>query len=88
MKSSIVYIFVWPGCSSCCVGKTERTFEGTKELASHKYLPTCCHYYHIVDNLFSVNNHDIYNQKFIICQIRDNTFVIGKTNNSSINDHQ
>ena len=79
-QSSVVYKFVCPGCSSSCIGKTERTlWERTEEHAYksniqeeqstiYEHLLTCEHYNHIVD-LFNVDNNSFNLNKFNICQI-------------------
>ena len=91
-QSSVVYKFVCPGCSSSYIGKTERTlWERTKEHAYknnnqkeqstiYEHLLTREHYNHIAD-LFNVDNNSF---NFNICQIRNNTTVIDKSNNWNI----
>ena len=44
-------------------------------------MSTKWHHYNQIVDLFSIHNDDIYNQKFNICQIRDNSFAIDRPNN-------
>ena len=84
----------FPGCSSSYAGKTEKTlFEGTEEhtypskmkndqSAIFEHLSTCTHYDHIWD-LFNLNINDVHRRKFDVNQIRDNTIVLDRCNNSN-----
>ena len=93
-QSSLVYKFTCPGCTSSYVGKTERTlFEQTQQHAYSsknkndqseifEHLSTCTHYDHIWD-LFNLNINDVHRRKFDVNQIRDNTIVLDRCNNSN-----
>ena len=88
-QSSVVYKFVCPGHSSSYIGKTERTlWERIEEYAykntnQKEQSAIYEHYNHIVD-LFNADNNSFNLNKFIICQIRNNTTVIDKANNWNI----
>ena len=94
-QSSVVYKFVCPGCSSSYIGKTEGSLweraekyayknnNQKEQIAIYEHLWTCEHCDHIVD-LFNVDNNSFNFNKFIICQIRNNTIGIDKANNWNI----
>ena len=48
--------------------------------AINEYFFTCRHYNHIND-LFSIDNRDTYNQTFDICQARNHTIIIERSQN-------
>ena len=54
-----------------------------EQSAIYEDLLTCEHYNRIID-LFNVENNPLNLNKFIICQIRNNTTVIDKANNWEI----
>ena len=54
--------------------------KSNKISAIYEHLSTYPHYSHIVD-LFNINNHDVYCNKFDINQIRSDIIVLGKADN-------
>ena len=85
-NSCIVYHYVCPGCKSSYVGKTENTlFNRTKEhgwcqkdSAIFKHFDTCEPWNDII-NLFKIDDHKIDETEFRINCVRENTKVIGRS---------
>ena len=89
-KSSVVYEFCCPGCSSAYIGKTDRTlFIRTKEHATrsdhviNNHIENCGNCLHLF-SLFNMYNDDVDLNEFKTNLVRNNTKVIDSSNNWSI----